>query len=135
MESCPNIDIALLKAGDKTASSSSSPATWCSTRLTAAQKAPVRDGRHTVKGVVTDATGQPGEAAQIRVRGTGSISASAAPLYVVDGIPGGSFNPNDVESISVLKDAGATAIYGSDAAGGTYTIDVPIDRLPLFEKL
>ncbi|MCM1198354.1 MAG: SusC/RagA family TonB-linked outer membrane protein, partial [Clostridium sp.] len=72
--------------------------------------------------LVYNASGQPGEAAQIRVRGTGSISASASPLYVVDGIPGGSFNPNDVETISVLKDAGATALYGSDAAGGVIVV-------------
>ena len=72
--------------------------------------------------LVYNSTGQPGESAQIRVRGTGSISASADPLYVVDGIPGGSFNPNDVETISVLKDAGATAIYGSDAAGGVIVV-------------
>lgn len=72
--------------------------------------------------LVYNASGQPGEAAQIRVRGTGSISASADPLYVVDGIPGGSFNPNDVETITVLKDAGATAIYGSDAAGGVIVV-------------
>lgn len=72
--------------------------------------------------LVYNASGQPGEAAQIRVRGTGSIAASADPLYVVDGIPGGSFNPNDVETISVLKDAGATAIYGSDAAGGVIVV-------------
>lgn len=56
--------------------------------------------------LVFNATGQPGEAAQIRIRGTGSISASAEPLYVVDGIPGGSFNPNDVESLTVLKEIG-----------------------------
>ena len=72
--------------------------------------------------LVYNASGQPGEAAQIRIRGTGSIAASADPLYVVDGIPGGSFNPNDVETISVLKDAGATAIYGSDAAGGVIVV-------------
>ena len=72
--------------------------------------------------LVYNASGQPGEAAQIRVRGTGSITANAAPLYVVDGIPGGSFNPNDVETLTVLKDAGATAIYGSDAAGGVIVV-------------
>lgn len=72
--------------------------------------------------LVYNASGQPGESAQIRVRGTGSISANSAPLYVVDGIPGGSFNPNDVETITVLKDAGATAIYGSDAAGGVIVV-------------
>ena len=117
MESCPNIDIALLKAGDKTASSSSSPATWCSTRLTAAQKAPVRDGRHTVKGVVTDATdGQPITGAGVLLRGT----------------------TPDVGNMLQGKVAGVL-VYNATGqpgeAGGTYTIDVPIDRLPLFEKL
>ena len=52
--------------------------------------------------VVMNASGQPGESAQIRIRGTGSISASADPLYVVDGIAGGTFNPNDVESVTIL---------------------------------
>ncbi|MBO4465436.1 MAG: SusC/RagA family TonB-linked outer membrane protein [Bacteroidales bacterium] len=72
--------------------------------------------------VVMNASGQPGEAAQIRIRGTGSISASADPLYVVDGIAGGSFNPNDVESVTILKDASATALYGASAAGGVIVI-------------
>ena len=72
--------------------------------------------------VVMNASGQPGEAAQIRIRGTGSISASADPLYVVDGIAGGTFNPNDVESVTILKDASATALYGASAAGGVIVI-------------
>ena len=72
--------------------------------------------------LVYNSSGQPGQQATIRVRGTGSITAAADPLYVVDGIPGGSFNPNDIESITVLKDAGATALYGSDAAGGVIVI-------------
>lgn len=72
--------------------------------------------------VVMNASGQPGESAQIRVRGTGSISAGAGPLYVVDGIAGGSFNPNDVESLTVLKDASATALYGASAAGGVIVV-------------
>ena len=71
---------------------------------------------------VTNAGGQPGDAAQIRIRGTGSITASAAPVYVVDGVMGGSFNPNDVETISVLKDAGSTGIYGASAAGGVIVV-------------
>lgn len=71
---------------------------------------------------IATSTGQPGAEADIRVRGTGSITASAAPLYVVDGAPGGTFNPNDVESITVLKDAGATAIYGAAAAGGVIVV-------------
>ncbi len=83
-----------------------------------------------VSGVlVYNASGQPGESAQIRVRGTGSISASADPLYVVDGIPGGSFNPNDIETLTVLKDAGATALYGSDAAGGVIVVTTKKARL------
>ena len=71
---------------------------------------------------VTNASGQPGEAAQIRIRGTGSITAGSDPVYVVDGVMGGSFNPNDVETISVLKDAGSTGIYGAAAAGGVIVV-------------
>ncbi|MDR1056014.1 MAG: TonB-dependent receptor [Prevotellaceae bacterium] len=71
---------------------------------------------------VTNATGQPGSPAEIRIRGTGSISAQADPLYVVDGIIGGDFNPNDIETLTVLKDAGATAMYGSSAAGGVIVV-------------
>lgn len=71
---------------------------------------------------VSNAGGQPGDAAQIRIRGTGSINASSAPIYVVDGVMGGVFNPNDVETISVLKDAGSTGIYGASAAGGVIVV-------------
>ncbi|MBO4665246.1 MAG: SusC/RagA family TonB-linked outer membrane protein [Paludibacteraceae bacterium] len=71
---------------------------------------------------VSNAGGQPGEAAQIRIRGTGSITAGSAPVYVVDGVMGGTFNPNDVETISVLKDAGSTGIYGAAAAGGVIVV-------------
>lgn len=76
-----------------------------------------------VSGVmISNSTGQPGSAANIQIRGTGSITAQADPLFVVDGIPGGSFNPNDVETVTVLKDAGATALYGSAAAGGVIVV-------------
>lgn len=71
---------------------------------------------------VSSSTGQPGSSASIRIRGTGSITASSDPVYVVDGVMGGSFNPNDVESISILKDAGATGIYGAAAAGGVIVV-------------
>ncbi|MBO4453770.1 MAG: SusC/RagA family TonB-linked outer membrane protein [Paludibacteraceae bacterium] len=71
---------------------------------------------------VANASGQPGDAAQIRIRGTGSITAGSDPVYVVDGVMGGSFNPNDVETISVLKDAGSTGIYGASAAGGVIVV-------------
>lgn len=76
-----------------------------------------------VAGVVAmNASGQPGAGASIRIRGTGSITAGADPMYVVDGVAGGDFNPNDVETISVLKDASATALYGAAAAGGVIVV-------------
>lgn len=72
--------------------------------------------------LVTNASGQPGDGAKIRIRGTGSITAGAGPLYVVDGVAGGSFNPNDVETLTVLKDASATALYGAAASGGVIVV-------------
>lgn len=72
--------------------------------------------------LVMNASGQPGDGAKIRIRGTGSITAGAGPLYVVDGVAGGSFNPNDVETITVLKDASATALYGASASGGVIVV-------------
>jgi len=76
---------------------------------------------------VQQAGGMPGEAATIHIRGAGSLSASSAPLYVVDGYPLGeqnlnAINPNDIESIEVLKDASASAIYGSRAANGVVLV-------------
>ncbi|HPX08593.1 MAG TPA: TonB-dependent receptor [Tenuifilaceae bacterium] len=75
---------------------------------------------------VVSSSGQPGEEATIRIRGIGSINASAAPLYVVDGVPYGgnisSINPNDIESVSFLKDAAANSLYGSRAANGVIMI-------------
>ena len=72
--------------------------------------------------VVMNSSGQPGSNADIRIRGTGSITAGAGPLYVVDGVAGGSFNPNDIETLTVLKDASATALYGAAASGGVIVI-------------
>lgn len=76
--------------------------------------------------VTTTANGQPGSGLAIRIRGFGSINATQEPLYVVDGVPyvGGTsnINPDDVESISILKDASATALYGSRAANGVVMI-------------
>lgn len=72
------------------------------------------------------ASGQPGATASVRIRGVGSISASSDPLYVVDGIPFdgniNSISPNDIESISVLKDATASSLYGSRGANGIIII-------------
>ncbi|MCR4844713.1 MAG: SusC/RagA family TonB-linked outer membrane protein, partial [Bacteroidales bacterium] len=75
---------------------------------------------------VTSGGGQPGEDAAITVRGIGSISANYTPLYVVDGIPYdgslSSINPADIESMTVLKDASAGALYGSRGANGVIII-------------
>ena len=92
-------------------------------------------------------SGRPGESAKIRIRGTNTITGNAEPLWVVDGVPlqknipsisssqirAGDFNdifangisginPNDIESVTVLKDASAAAIYGSRAAGGVIVV-------------
>jgi TonB-dependent starch-binding outer membrane protein SusC len=70
---------------------------------------------------ISQTRNRPGDAPDITIRGPGSISASNDPLIVIDGFPGGSFediNMNDIESIEVLKDASAAAIYGSRGAGG-----------------
>jgi TonB-linked SusC/RagA family outer membrane protein len=71
---------------------------------------------------VSSATGAPGTPAEIRIRGNSSISADRGALIVVDGIIGGSYNPNDIETVTVLKDAGAIAMYGSRASGGVVII-------------
>ena len=72
------------------------------------------------------ANGAPGSDATIRIRGIGSMSSSNAPLYVVDGVPYdgalSSINPQDIESLSVLKDAAANAIYGARGANGVILI-------------
>ena len=93
---------------------------------------------------MTSTTGNPGDAVQLRIRGTNSIRSNNNPLFVVDGVPlaGGTqpasadlglgssgdtnplnfLNPSDIESISILKDASATAIYGSRGANGVVII-------------
>jgi TonB-linked SusC/RagA family outer membrane protein len=71
---------------------------------------------------VQTSSGQPGESGDIRIRGVGSVFSPQTPLVVVDGIIGGSYNPNDIESVSVLKDAGATGLYGSAASAGVILI-------------
>ncbi len=75
---------------------------------------------------VTNANGRPGAGGgAIRVRGVGSFGATPDALIIIDGIAGGNFNnidPNDVESISVLKDASSAAIYGARAANGVILV-------------
>lgn len=78
-------------------------------------------------------SGQPGAGTSVRIRGSGSLGAGNEPLYVIDGMPYSAglnqdlnplllINPNDIESISVLKDASSTAIYGSRGANGVIMI-------------
>ena len=84
--------------------------------------------------VVTAGSGMPGSAATVRIRGGASLSADSNPLYIIDGLPVSndgisgmsdplsSINPEDIESFTVLKDASATAIYGSRASNGVIVI-------------
>jgi TonB-dependent starch-binding outer membrane protein SusC len=85
---------------------------------------------------VTVGSGLVGQAPRVRIRGNNSITSGQSPLYVIDGVPSasdnqsevasgnalGDINPNDIESIDVLKDGAATAIYGSRAANGVILI-------------
>lgn len=74
---------------------------------------------------VSQVSGAPYQSTKIRVRGVASINASSDPLYVIDGYPAGNdvfINPNDIESIDILKDAASAAIYGSRASGGVVLI-------------
>ncbi|MDP3433061.1 MAG: TonB-dependent receptor [Bacteroidota bacterium] len=73
--------------------------------------------------MVTSRNGEPGTEARIRIRGGTSINASSEPLYVVDGFAGGNVPaPEDIQSIEILKDASATAIYGSRGANGVVLV-------------
>ncbi|RZK86514.1 MAG: SusC/RagA family protein, partial [Pedobacter sp.] len=74
---------------------------------------------------VSQTSGAPYAGTKIRVRGVGSINASSNPLYVIDGYPSGNnvfINPEDIETIDILKDAASAAIYGSRASGGVVMI-------------
>jgi TonB-linked SusC/RagA family outer membrane protein len=75
---------------------------------------------------VFNTSGQPGSVSTIRIRGFGSVNGSQAPLYIVDNAPfGGSLNdinPNDIKSVTVLKDASATSLYGAKGANGVIVI-------------
>ncbi|RKR09153.1 TonB-linked SusC/RagA family outer membrane protein [Flavobacterium sp. 90] len=75
---------------------------------------------------VQSSAGQPGSAPEIRIRGFSSVNGSNTPLYVVDGVPFAgdisNINSNDIESLTVLKDASSTSLYGSKAANGVIII-------------
>ncbi|RYY30033.1 MAG: TonB-dependent receptor [Sphingobacteriaceae bacterium] len=74
---------------------------------------------------VSQTSGAPYQSTKIRVRGIGSFNANSDPLYVIDGYPAGNdvfINPDDIESVDILKDAASAAIYGSRASGGVVII-------------
>ena len=77
---------------------------------------------------ITTTSGQPGANSTVNLRGVSSINGDTEPLFIIDGTPVDqdnfrSLNPNEIESISVLKDAGATAIYGNRGANGVIVIN------------
>ena len=109
----------------------------------ALEKLPVTSFEKALQGLspglqIATTSGQPGAPSQVRIRGVGSMSASSTPLYVIDGVPVSTsdyssiaetgtnplanLNPNDIESVSILKDASAASLYGSRAANGVIMI-------------
>ncbi|MGB2174688.1 MAG: TonB-dependent receptor plug domain-containing protein, partial [Flavobacteriaceae bacterium] len=80
---------------------------------------------------ITTGNGQPGGNSVINLRGVSSLSGNTEPLFIIDGVPVDednfrSLNPNDIASLSVLKDAGATAIYGNRGANGVVIIETKV---------
>ncbi len=95
------------------------------------ERRPVSNISRALEGVapgvqVSSSSGQPGEGDAIRLRGFGSVSSSNAPLYVLDGVPFdgtlNSINPSDIENVSILRDASASALYGARGANGVIII-------------
>ena len=94
------------------------------------RKAPVMNAMEGLQGKIagldiTRSSGAAGTSPEVLLRGNRSINGSNSPLYIIDGVTGGSIdnlNPNDIESIEVLKDASSTAIYGSAGANGVIII-------------
>lgn len=96
-------------------------------KAAASKTSPERALQGNVAGVrFSRGDGQPGGSASIQIRGIGSINESTEPLYIIDGVPmtagTNMLNPDDIESMTVLKDAAATSLYGSRAASGVIVI-------------
>ena len=87
---------------------------------------------------ISAASGQPGQAAEIRIRGTSTFTGNGLPLYVIDGIPAGQqdpgIDPNMIESVTILKDAGATGLFGSKANSGVIVITTKKGHSPEFDS-
>jgi len=92
------------------------------TKIPSASAAMALQGR--APGVLVTSSGAPGGSATIRIRGVGSISKSADPIVIVDGIRGSidGLQPQDIETLQVLKDASASAIYGADGSNGVIIV-------------
>src|SRR5690606_18664999 len=83
---------------------------------------------------ITQSQGAPGQSPNIRIRGTSSITAGTNPLYVVDGLPIENFNlnninPQDIQSVEVLKDASSAAIYGSRGSNGVVLVTTKLGKV------
>ena len=110
------------KRGDLTGSISSVKADIFDNRMTTSMADALRGQIAGVK--ILSQTGEPGEELNIRIRGSGSLNASNSPIYVIDGImmERADVSPGDIQSIDILKDASATAIYGAKGANGVVMI-------------
>jgi len=87
----------------------------------------VGEALKTVPGVTTQQSNTPGAEPTVRIRGMGTINNND-PLWVVDGVPGGKVNPNNIETMTILKDAAAQAIYGTRAANGVILVTTKSGR-------
>ena len=139
-------DVVILGYGSQKRTQLTGSVTTVAAEIFSVSQAPTLDGAlgGQVAGLnVTAASGQPGADSQIRIRGGNSVTASNEPLYVIDGFiyykdaslsgtgigaiesslnPLSTINPNDIESVEVLKDVSATAIYGSRGANGVIIV-------------
>ena len=122
-------EVVVVAYGEQKRSSFTGSATVVGTEAIA--KRPISNVMDALEGMtpgvhITSSSGQPYSSPSFRIRGTGSINASNSPLIVLDGVPyeGGwnNINPHDVESITVLKDAASTAIYGARGGNGVILV-------------
>ena len=102
-------------------------------KAAASKTSPERALQGNVAGVrFSRGDGQPGGSASIQIRGIGSINETTEPLYIIDGVPMSAgttmLNPDDIETMSVLKDAAATSLYGSRAANGVILINTKVGK-------
>ncbi len=125
-------EVEILDYGFQSVSAIKNNASSAQVESRAFQAAPVASFDQLIQGraagvMVLAGSGQPGSSALVRIRGFSSISAGSDPLYIIDGVASRAedftqLNPSDIESMNILKDASATAIYGSRATNGVIVI-------------